>query len=151
MVVAWLAYSAAIQAAIACGESVAAAFDPHRFALLIALHLPLPADRAAEYAQNNTLSTFLRRMTCGADPVAGKVHPAILGKQPQYGIRRCVLIRQHWCRVPAQTLRDRAGLGNDLGQRRIPGHGHRQQPRLMLGIPPRSTAAQPQQAGRFGA
>lgn len=61
MVVAWLAHSAAIQTVITCGESVAAASDLHRFDLLTALHLPLPADRAAAYAQNNTLSTFLRQ------------------------------------------------------------------------------------------
>ncbi|MEU4194180.1 hypothetical protein AB0E69_19960 [Kribbella sp. NPDC026611] len=43
-----LAYRAAVQAAMAYGEAVDAAFDLHRFDLLVALHQPLPTDPAAE-------------------------------------------------------------------------------------------------------
>jgi hypothetical protein len=48
MVTAVLAYWAAVQAALALSESVHTAFDLHRFDLLKALHVPLPADLAEE-------------------------------------------------------------------------------------------------------
>lgn len=48
IVIGVLAYRAAVEAAIAYGEAVDAAFDMHRFDLLTALHLPLPADPVAE-------------------------------------------------------------------------------------------------------
>ena len=38
-----------------------AAFDLHRFDLLTALHLPLPADLTGEVATNQELSRFLRQ------------------------------------------------------------------------------------------
>jgi hypothetical protein len=56
--VAWLAYRAAVNAAIAYGEGLRLAVDLHRFDLLAALHLPLPADFDAELAANRTLSQF---------------------------------------------------------------------------------------------
>lgn len=61
LLVSWLAYAAAVQAAIAYGECVRAAFDLHRFDLLTALHLPLPADREAERIQNRKLSRLWRQ------------------------------------------------------------------------------------------
>jgi hypothetical protein len=54
-----LAYRAAVGAALQYGESLRAAFDLHRFDLLSALHLPLPPDRTAEREQNRDLSDFL--------------------------------------------------------------------------------------------
>ncbi|KOX20625.1 hypothetical protein ADK67_29055 [Saccharothrix sp. NRRL B-16348] len=45
----WLAYVGAVRAAIAYGEAVVVAFDLGRFDLLTALHLHLPATRAAEH------------------------------------------------------------------------------------------------------
>ncbi|MFH0519319.1 hypothetical protein ACHBTE_19370 [Streptomyces sp. M41] len=50
-----LAYSGAVQAALGYAETVHAAVDLHRFTLLTALRLPLPADRAAERAVNRAL------------------------------------------------------------------------------------------------
>ncbi|MEO5878160.1 MAG: hypothetical protein ABIS86_18155, partial [Streptosporangiaceae bacterium] len=50
-----VAYLGAVQAAVAYGESVRAAFDLHRFDLLTALHLPLPPDAAAERLGNTEL------------------------------------------------------------------------------------------------
>ncbi|MET8214630.1 hypothetical protein [Streptomyces hirsutus] len=55
------AYSGAVQAALAYGEAVHAAIDLHRFALLTALHLPLPADRTEERAVNSALSDEWRQ------------------------------------------------------------------------------------------
>jgi hypothetical protein len=46
--VAVIAYVGAVQAAVAYGEVVRVAFDLHRFDLLTALHVDLPADGAAE-------------------------------------------------------------------------------------------------------
>ncbi|GAA3551529.1 hypothetical protein [Kribbella ginsengisoli] len=43
-----LAYRGAVESAMAYGEAIEAAFDLHRFDLLAALHLPLPADQEAE-------------------------------------------------------------------------------------------------------
>ncbi|MBB5123095.1 hypothetical protein AF335_27080 [Streptomyces eurocidicus] len=56
-----IAYTAAVHAAIDYGESVAAAFDLHRFDLLTALHLPLPADLDEERAANQALSDLWRQ------------------------------------------------------------------------------------------
>ena len=59
LVLAWLAYRAAVAAAIAYGESIRAAVDLHRFTLLESLHLPLPATPEEERALNARLSRFL--------------------------------------------------------------------------------------------
>lgn len=56
-----LSYQAALSAAAAYGQEVEAAFDLHRFDLLTALHLPLPADLASEVQANQWLSRFLRQ------------------------------------------------------------------------------------------
>jgi hypothetical protein len=56
-----LSYRAALAAAAAYGQAVEAAFDLHRFDLLTALHLPLPADLTGEVAANQELSRFLRQ------------------------------------------------------------------------------------------
>jgi hypothetical protein len=61
LVLALLAYRAAVAAAIAYGVTVESAFDLHRFDLLRALHLPLPPDRNAERAAGEQLSKFLRQ------------------------------------------------------------------------------------------
>ena len=42
-------------------KNLLAAFDLHRFDLLVALHLPLPFNRATESLTNGDLSDFLRR------------------------------------------------------------------------------------------
>lgn len=60
-VLGWLSYRAAVAAALAYGEGIEAAFDLHRFDLLRALHLHLPADRDSELAVNARLSEFLAR------------------------------------------------------------------------------------------
>jgi len=57
----WLAYRGAIAAAIAYGEGIRAAIDLHRFDLLTAMHLPLPATLEQERAVNEQLSLFLRQ------------------------------------------------------------------------------------------
>ena len=59
LVLTWLAYRAAVAAAIAYGESIRSAVDLHRFTLLEALHLPLPATPEEEWALNAKLSRFL--------------------------------------------------------------------------------------------
>jgi hypothetical protein len=59
LVLAWLAYRGTVGAALAYGEGLRMAFDLHRFDLLRALHLPLPATRAEEIEQNSDLSAFL--------------------------------------------------------------------------------------------
>ena len=59
LVLAWLAYRSALAAAIAYGESIRSAVDLHRFTLLEALHLPLPATPEEERALNAKLSRFL--------------------------------------------------------------------------------------------
>ena len=59
LVLAWLAYRAAVAAAIAYGESIRTAVDLHRFTLLAAFHLPLPATPEEERALNARLSRFL--------------------------------------------------------------------------------------------
>ena len=58
-VIARLAYTGTAMAASAYGRTIEAAFDLHRFDLLAALHLPLPADSAAERSANETLSAFV--------------------------------------------------------------------------------------------
>jgi hypothetical protein len=59
LVLAWLAYRSAVAAAIAYGEAIRAAVDLHRFTLLEALHLPLPATLEEERSVNGELSRFL--------------------------------------------------------------------------------------------
>lgn len=56
-----LSYRAALAAAAAYGQALEAAFDLHRFDLLTALHLPLPADLIGEVPANQELSRFLRQ------------------------------------------------------------------------------------------
>ncbi|WP_436534215.1 hypothetical protein [Actinoplanes sp. HUAS TT8] len=56
-----LAYLACVQAAAGYGETVQAAFDLHRFALLEASRLPLPRDRAEELIINRHLSDLWRQ------------------------------------------------------------------------------------------
>ncbi|NKE62629.1 hypothetical protein FXN61_40250 [Lentzea sp. PSKA42] len=56
-----LAYRGCVQAALAYGEAVEAAFDLHRFDLYQALHLPLPDDIDAEKKDNLRLSAFWRQ------------------------------------------------------------------------------------------
>jgi hypothetical protein len=63
LILAWLSYRGALAAATAYGQAVAAAFDLHRFDLLTALHLPLPADLTSELAANQQLSRFLQQPT----------------------------------------------------------------------------------------
>jgi hypothetical protein len=58
-----LSYRAAVSAAAAYGEAIETAFDLHRFDLLKALHLPLPADLTRERADNQRLSRFLTQST----------------------------------------------------------------------------------------
>ena len=56
-----LAYLGAVHTAVGYGEALRVAFDLHRFDLLRALHLPLPADQDAERAANATLCTMWRQ------------------------------------------------------------------------------------------
>ncbi|MEV6410048.1 hypothetical protein [Kribbella sp. NPDC051718] len=56
-----LAYRSAVEAAMAYGEAIEAAFDLHRFDLLAALHLPLPADQEAERKLAAELCTSWRQ------------------------------------------------------------------------------------------
>ncbi|WP_067843044.1 hypothetical protein [Nocardia lijiangensis] len=56
-----LAYTAAVQAAVGYGEALRVAFDLHRFDLLDALRLPLPADPSAEQSANTELCRFWRQ------------------------------------------------------------------------------------------
>ncbi len=56
---AWLSYRGAVAAALAYGTGIRVAIDLHRFELLRALHVPLPATRSAEIALNRQLSSFL--------------------------------------------------------------------------------------------
>jgi hypothetical protein len=56
-----LSYRAALAAAAAYGQAVEAAFDLHRFDLLTALQLPLPANLTGEVTANQELSRFLRQ------------------------------------------------------------------------------------------
>jgi len=61
LVLSALSYRAAVAAALSYGVALETAFDLHRFDLLTAMHLPLPADRTAERAANEELSRFLRQ------------------------------------------------------------------------------------------
>jgi hypothetical protein len=61
LALAWLSYRGAVAAAIAYGEGIRAAIDLHRFDLLTAMHLPLPATLEQERAVNEQLSLFLRQ------------------------------------------------------------------------------------------
>ena len=61
LLLAWLSYRASVNAAIAYGELLESAIDLHRFDLLRALHLPLPADPEAEQTLNAQLSDVLRQ------------------------------------------------------------------------------------------
>jgi hypothetical protein len=56
-----LSYQAAVGAAGSYGQAMAAAFDLHRFDLLTAMHLPLPADLISEVRANEELSSFLQQ------------------------------------------------------------------------------------------
>ena len=58
-VLAWLSYKGAVGAAVAYGEGLETAFDLHRFDLLRALHLPLPASADEERALNAQVTAFL--------------------------------------------------------------------------------------------
>ena len=61
LLLAWLSYRGAVAAAVAYGEGIRAAIDLHRFDLLTAMHLPLPATLEQERAVNEQLSLFLRQ------------------------------------------------------------------------------------------
>jgi hypothetical protein len=61
LVLSMIAYQSAVAAARAYGETIKAAFDLHRFSLLEQMHLPMPVNRNAEVAFNNTLYLFLRQ------------------------------------------------------------------------------------------
>ena len=61
LALAWLSYRGAVAAAIAYGEGIRAAIDLHRFDLLSALHLALPATLEREREINDRLSLFLRQ------------------------------------------------------------------------------------------
>ncbi len=56
-----IAYRGAVAAAVGYGESVRVAFDLHRFDLLRALHLPLPATHEIERARNEHLCLMWRQ------------------------------------------------------------------------------------------
>jgi hypothetical protein len=56
-----LSYVGAVHGAVAYGESVRAAIDLHRFALLDALSLPRPTDTVAEHRLNNQLGDLWRQ------------------------------------------------------------------------------------------
>lgn len=61
LALAWMSYRGAVASALAYGVGIRTAVDLHRFALLRALHLPLPPDREAEKQTNELLSGFLRQ------------------------------------------------------------------------------------------
>jgi hypothetical protein len=58
LALAYVCYRGALSSAIAYGEAMASAFDLHRFDLLAALHLALPANPADESALNTRLTRF---------------------------------------------------------------------------------------------
>jgi hypothetical protein len=61
LLIALFAYRAAVVAAESYGVMIRLAFDRHRFDLLAALHLPQPADSAAESESNQQLTAYLQR------------------------------------------------------------------------------------------
>ena len=61
LALAWLTYRGAVEAAIGYGEQMRAAIDLHRFDLLRALHVSLPATRESEVAANANLMALLRQ------------------------------------------------------------------------------------------
>jgi hypothetical protein len=72
-----VAYRAAVSSAVAFGEAVSTSFDLHRFDLLTALHLPLPADPAAERLLNERLSRFWSQgVPLAVHYAHGDPHPA---------------------------------------------------------------------------
>ncbi|MEK8170988.1 hypothetical protein NKH77_19840 [Streptomyces sp. M19] len=74
-----LAYRGAVQAALAYGDAVRAAFDLHRFDLLAALRLPLPGSVAEERALAGTLCAHWRqgcRRPRGTNTPARRAGPA---------------------------------------------------------------------------
>jgi len=61
LLLAHISYRSALTAAAAYGQAIQAAVDLHRFDLLHALHLPLPANLTGEIQANEQLSEFLRQ------------------------------------------------------------------------------------------
>jgi hypothetical protein len=61
LTIAVLGYLGAVRAAMAYGEAVQVAFDLHRFDLLAALHIEIPAKPGQELVGNIALSDFLRQ------------------------------------------------------------------------------------------
>lgn len=61
LLLAWVSYRGAINAAVAYGESVQTAFDLYRLELLKALHFPQPENLRAEREMNELISDFLRQ------------------------------------------------------------------------------------------
>jgi hypothetical protein len=61
LLLAGISYRAALTAAAAYGQAIEAAVDLHRFDLLHALHLPLPANLTSEIQANEHLTQFLRQ------------------------------------------------------------------------------------------
>lgn len=61
LLVSCAAYRGAVEAALAYAEAVHTSFDLHRFDLLKAVHLPLPADPAAEARLGAELSALWRQ------------------------------------------------------------------------------------------
>jgi hypothetical protein len=59
LILSWLSYKGAVSVAITFGQITHTAFDLHRFDMLKALHLPLPADLKSEIEDNEKLSDFL--------------------------------------------------------------------------------------------
>ncbi|WDV52809.1 hypothetical protein PV963_21735 [Streptomyces coeruleorubidus] len=57
----WICYRQAVGATLRFGEAVESAFDLHRFDLLRALHLPLPAGRSQELAQAQEVCAYWRQ------------------------------------------------------------------------------------------
>jgi hypothetical protein len=79
-----LAYRAAVIAAEGYGTWIGVAFERHRFDLLAALHLPLPADSSAESTANQQLSAYLRRQP---NAFLRYEHPGAENSQPQNSSR----------------------------------------------------------------
>ena len=61
LALAWPSFRGSVNAAIAYGKLLRSAIDLHRFDLLQALHLPLPANPEAERTLNAQLSDLLRQ------------------------------------------------------------------------------------------